>query len=169
MMRFSRAAAAAASQPNTVFPMSAGGVRPARPLSGARTAAITNTLNRAMLAIDDGNGAAFAGCFTAAGTCDVALTEASAAGAAELGALAEGIHAKFPTCRHWEGNVCVSGDGGRGAANRSYWMALDGGDVVSTGIHVDALELEADGEWRIARRRILHTWTRAGGPRDPGE
>ena len=134
--------------------------------SGARIAAITNTLNRAMVAIDDGCGATFASCFTAEGRCEVHLTGAVAEGPAALAALADGLHAKFPGCRHWEGNVVVTDASLATATNRSYWKALEGGDVVSTGIHEDALAVEG-GDWKIASRRILHTWTRAGGPVPP--
>ena len=130
---------------------------------GARVAAISNTLNRAMLAIDDGCGATYASCFTKEGRCEVALLGITAEGHTALAQMAEDLHARFPDCRHWEGNVCViEADEPDEAINRSYWQSLEGGTIVSTGIHYDALERE-EGIWKIASRRILHTWTRKDG------
>lgn len=130
-------------------------------ISGEDIAVIQNLLNRVMHAMDDGDGPAFAACFTADGTCDILLNGAHKSGTAELADLGVFLHAKFPTCRHWEGNVCVVGTV-TGAANKSYWKALEGGDVVSTGIHEDQLVLQ-NGEWLIQARTIRHTWTKTGG------
>jgi hypothetical protein len=128
---------------------------------GADIAEITNVLNRCMLAVDQGDGRAFSSCFTHDGTCEVVVSGANKAGHAELAGLCMFLHEKFPTCRHWEGNVCVTGSV-LGATNRSYWKALDGGEVVSTGIHEDQL-VRPDDVWLISKRVIRHTWTKAGG------
>lgn len=53
------------------------------------------------------------------------------------------------------------------ATNVSYWKAMDGGEIVSTGIHRDRLVL-LDGVWIIRHRVIDHTWTKAGGHREVG-
>jgi len=73
------------------------------------------------------------------------------------------LHEKFASCRHWEGNVCVELIGPGKATNVSYWKALDGGEVVSTGTHRDTLKEESPGHWRVEKRVIEHTWTKAGG------
>lgn len=131
--------------------------------SGADVALVQNLLNRVMLALDAGDGAAFAACFTGDGTCDVRLTGTNKAGARELGALCEFLHRKFSTCRHWEGNVCVSAAAGGKLSNVSYWKAMDGGTCVSTGVHRDTLVRSGAKGWLIEARVIEHVWTAAGG------
>ena len=137
--------------------------------SGSDIARIQNLLNRVMLAMDSGDGETFADCFTADGTCSVKISGAKASGCDELVSLCMNIHSKFcagPTlrCRHWEGNVCIlpatSTEGE--LTNESYWKALNGGEIVSTGIHRDKIVCIA-GEWQILSREIVHTWTKAGG------
>ena len=130
-------------------------------LSGGDIAEIQNVLNRVMLAMDDGNGAAFAACFTPDGACDVIISGAHKAGPSELSGLGVFLHEKFPTCRHWEANVCVTVTEA-GVMNKSYWKAIDGGEIVSTGIHEDIL-MKVGGKWLIKARVIRHTWTKAGG------
>ena len=138
-------------------------VERAEGVSGADIALIQNVLNRVMLSMDDGDGAAFASCFTVDGTCHVNINQAHKTGPQELAGLAVFLHAKFKTCRHWEGNVCVSAGAQAGLAiNTSYWKALDGGETVSTGIHRDTLVF-ANGQWLVKSRVIVHTWTKAGG------
>ena len=41
-------------------------------------------------------------------------------------------------------------------------QAFRGADRISMGKHVDGF-VKKDGEWRFATRRVLHTWTAAGG------
>ena len=53
----------------------------------------------------------------------------------------------------------------REATNVSYWKAMDGGEIVSTGIHRDRL-VPLDGVWVIRHRLNDHTWTKAGGHRE---
>lgn len=137
--------------------------------SGSDIARIQNLLNRVMLAMDSGDGETFADCFTADGTCSIKISGAKACGCDELLSLCMDIHAKFcagPTirCRHWEGNVCIlpAASTARELKNESYWKALNGGEVVSTGIHRDRIVSIGD-EWKILSREIIHTWTKAGG------
>ena len=73
-------------------------------------------------------------------------------------------------CRHWEGNVSLTDSEVDGEVhNTSYWQALSGGEVVSTGIHKDVLvyvypsESSSEAGWKIKSREILHVWTKAGG------
>jgi hypothetical protein len=131
-------------------------------MDGSDIALIQNLLNHVMIAMDKGDGAAFSSCFTSDGVCDVVLSNAHSVGTAQLEKFCEGIHEKFPTCRHWEGNVAVSpinGSQGQHATNVSYWKALDGCDIVSMGIHEDTLHRTEAGVWKIASRQIVHTWT----------
>ena len=150
-------------------------------LAGADVAEITNTVNRIMMAMDAGDGDAFAASFTEDGVCEIAINGARAEGRDALRKLGIGIHAKFAHCRHWEGNVTVRRSAAGELTNISYWKALDGGEVVSTGTHYDTLVQErvstgAKGgllamlgvkgghfEWLIKSRRIVHTWTKAAG------
>ncbi|CAM9267586.1 unnamed protein product [Ectocarpus fasciculatus] len=130
-------------------------------ISGGDIGEIQNVLNRVMLAMDAGDGAAFAACYTPDGTCDVIISGSHKTGTSELVGLAVFLHEKFPTCRHWEGNVCVT-ETEEGVTNKSYWKAIDGGEIVSTGIHEDIL-MQIEGKWLIKSRIIKHTWTKAGG------
>mgnify|MGYP000630757288 FL=1 len=80
----------------------------------------------------------------------------------------EGIHGKFCSaplrCKHWEGNVYVETVNENTATNLSYWKALSGGEIVSTGIHRDTfVRSQTDGAWLVKYRMIEHTWTKAGG------
>jgi hypothetical protein len=131
-------------------------------LQGADIAKIQNLLNSVMVAMDKGDGAAFAACYCPDGSCDVIINGAHKSGTTELAALGVFLHDKFPTCKHWEGNVCVTANAGGNASNFSYWKALDGGEIVSTGIHEDQLVC-CDDVWLIQHRVIRHTWTKAGG------
>lgn len=137
--------------------------------SGLQIARVTNLLNRVMLAMDSGDGAAFAACFAAGGRCEIAISGAAAEGREALESLCAGIHGRFCAgpdlmCRHWESNICVSrGTPGSGfLTNRSYWKALNGGEIISTGMHDDTLVC-VDGEWKIATRVITHCWNKTTG------
>ena len=151
--------------------MSAAKKQRGEPVSGADIAVIQNVLNTAMVGMDSAvadGGSLFASCFAADGTVDILINGARKQGTAELAALAVFLNTKFGTCRHWEGNVCVSANDDGTASNTSYWKALDGGEVVSTGIHRDTLVRTGTGTsstWVMQARVIEHTWTKAGGHR----
>jgi hypothetical protein len=130
--------------------------------TAAAAFAVTNALNEILLCIDGGDAARFAALFTADGVVEVVLTGTVKTGSAELAALCDFLHGKFSGCTHWEGNVVLKAGPGGEVVNTSYWQALDGGEVVSTGRHDDVF-VEADGVWRCRRRVIRHTWTKAGG------
>lgn len=132
-------------------------------VSGTDIALIQNTLNQVMLAMDTGDDYTFANCYTDDGTCHIAIADTTSEGRAELGALCTSLHQLFKTCRHWEGNVTITPSHTKHIVhNTSYWKALDGGEVVSTGIHKDTLVFE-EGRWLIQDRIIQHTWTKAKG------
>lgn len=53
------------------------------------------------------------------------------------------------------------------AVNRSYWSAVLGGEVISTGFHVDTLVLDEKKDdsqtWKFSHRLIYHHWTKDSG------
>ena len=122
----------------------------------------TNTINSFLIAMDSGDVELFSSCFTDTGTCTIKIANATSTGTSELQALCKGLHEKFIGVRHWEGNICLRQTKKDALTSTSYWKALDGGEIVSTGIHKDVLE--CDGEsCKIISREIIHTWTKAGG------
>ena len=86
-------------------------------------------------------------------------------GPAELSQLCNDLHERFKGVQHWEGNVFVQAIG-ETLTNTSYWKAQLGGEVISLGKHEDTFRFEG-GAWRFASRRIVHTWTKAGGFENP--
>jgi hypothetical protein len=123
----------------------------------------TNTINKVMIAMDSGDSELFSSCFTETGTCTIQIANNTThTGTAELQKLCKTLSEKFSGVRHWEGNVCLQEGEEGGLTNTSYWKAMNGGEVVSTGIHKDILE--CDGETcKIIERIIIHTWTKEGG------
>ena len=137
-------------------------------LTGADYGVITNLLNSVMLAMDTGEEFVFSSCFTADGTCDIKLMNQTFSGTEQLAGLCAMLAEKFRDARHWEGNVCITeGEGGR-IMNTSYWKAIDGGEIISTGVHRDVLvrHPNIEGQWLIKNRIIDHTYTKAGGKRE---
>eukprot|EP00040_Diaphanoeca_grandis_P019567 m.103328 g.103328 ORF g.103328 m.103328 type:complete len:191 (+) comp27493_c0_seq1:76-648(+) len=115
-------------------------------------------LHSALIAIDECCPGDFAKCFTQTGICEILLTSTKVVGSVALENLCGGLSSTFKGVRHWEGNVCLREHDGH-LINVSYWKALRGGDIISTGIHVDRF---ADhGGSAIAHRIIAHTF--AGG------
>jgi hypothetical protein len=122
----------------------------------------TNTINSVMIAMDEGDEELFASCFTDSGTCTIKLANKTFTGKEELKTLCTSLHNKFKGKRHWEGNVCIRQGEPGVLTNTSYWKALDGGDIISTGIHRDIIE--CDGETcKIVSREIIHTFTQEQG------
>ena len=126
----------------------------------------TNCMHSVMIAMDEGDSELFASCFTSEGSCTIKVADKTSTGHDELKQLCASLHSKFQGIRHWEGNVCVRQAGPGVLSNTSYWKALNGGEIVSTGIHKDIIE--CDGETcKIVAREIIHTWTKEGGHIDP--
>ena len=128
----------------------------------------TNCINQVMLAMDAGDEESFSNQFTEDGACTVKIMGKTFTGTDSLMELCNTLHTKFKGVRHWEGNVCLTQNegsvGGSEWVNRSYWKALNGGEVVSTGLHEDKLVCNADtGAFKIVTRTINHFWTKAGG------
>ena len=129
-------------------------------LAGAIPVA-TNVLNTVMIAMDSGDAELFSSCFTDSGSCTIQIANKTHTGTEELRQLCMALSQKFRGVRHWEGNVCLQATD-EGLTNTSYWKALDGGEIVSTGIHRDVLECDGK-NCKIVSRQIIHTWTKAGG------
>ena len=51
--------------------------------------------------------------------------------------------------------------------NTSYWKALHGGEVFSTGRHFDVFIKNKDGNWLCKERVIQHVWTKDDGHINP--
>lgn len=57
------------------------------------------------------------------------------------------------------------------ARNKSYWYAVNGGEIISTGFHEDQLILTTPSHskndhtpvWLFQHRIIRHHWTKSGG------
>ena len=47
--------------------------------------------------------------------------------------------------------------------NKSYWKALQGGEVVSVGLHFDTFTKNGHGNWLCQKRVIQHVWTKDDG------
>jgi hypothetical protein len=63
-----------------------------------------------------------------------------------------------------ESNVNINIKNECEATSMSYWMAVLGGDIVSTGSHEDTLVRdEHSGLWLFQKRIIRHHWTKDGG------
>ena len=134
-------------------------------LAGAIPVA-TNVLNTVMIAMDSSDAELFCPASRTAGPArfksPIRRTRArrSCANSAWRSPKIRGV-------RHWEGNVCLQATD-EGLTNTSYWKALDGGEIVSTGIHRDVLECDGklqnylkanyshlDHGWRPRRRDVI--------------
>ena len=101
------------------------------------------------------------------GSCEVVKFKAVAKTPAELQDLCTAIHGNFKGCLHFEHNpvlkTCPTGRSDT-LHSESYWSAVRGGQIISTGVHKDILEKQhSDGQWLFRERRVFHVWTLAGG------
>jgi uncharacterized protein (TIGR02246 family) len=107
-------------------------------------------------AIDDGDGPAFAECFTADGALDGGLGE-PIAGHEALAGFATAVATGMAGIRHQATNVLVDGDGDA-ATGRAYLFCYlagaEGNQVVTTGRYTDTLR-KVNGEWRFEQRRFV--------------
>ena len=51
--------------------------------------------------------------------------------------------------------------------NCSYWKALEGGETIATGRHIDFFVQSSNGLWLCKKRVIQHTWTKTDGQINP--
>lgn len=106
-------------------------------------------------AVDDGDGPAFAACFTADGVLEAPPAEA-VRGAEALHGFAVAVGTGIPGIRHQVGNVVLEGDN-TDATGRAYlyvYVAGAGGpSVMTTGRYADTLR-KVDGQWRFTERRF---------------
>jgi uncharacterized protein (TIGR02246 family) len=106
------------------------------------------------LACDDGDGPAFADCYTSDGF--VEMGGSPTAGSEKLAEFAESVVKRFPGIRHAVANVYAEGDGDD-ASGRAYLRTYSAGgeDVFKgmTGRYRDVLR-RVDGKWRFAERHF---------------
>lgn len=129
-------------------------------MSGNDLALITNTLNSCMVAMDNGDAGWFADCYTEDGECTIVKVNTTKTGREELMELCSFLHGKFAHCKHWEGNISVRpSDSLDQCTNVSYWKAISGNEIISTGIHRDVL-IKCGDCWKIKSRIIEHTYSK---------
>ena len=130
-------------------------------ITGEDIALVTNTVNRVLLCMDNGEGEGdkFAECFTEDGRCEVKIMNAVSEGREQLKTLGFGLYTKFQPAMHWEGNVVVEATEVDGEVkNTSYWKALKDGECISYGVHNDVCARRARAvQWQSedARRCIV--------------
>jgi hypothetical protein len=118
-------------------------------------AEILNLLGVYNYAIDFGDAAGWAACFTEHGTFESPGTLAK--GRAELVAFAEGFSKQIPGARHWVNNIVVDG-GGDSATTKAYLILYtvggEGGPkTVATGLYNDTLTKD-NGAWKFTSRKV---------------
>ncbi len=115
--------------------------------------AIIELLNRLEVALDLGDGGAYADGFTPDGRIDAASHHAG--GRQALKEMISSMHASgfLPSKRQYLGPIKVDVDGDEANAVSNWWIADIGESptVWATGTYTDRLE-RIDGEWKIANR-----------------
>lgn len=107
-------------------------------------------------AIDSGNGAGWAACFTADGT--FSSPTGNFAGTGQLTDFGNAFTQRLKA-RHWTNNLVVEADGD-GAKGSCYLMLLRLGDgekptsILTTAIYKDQL-VKQGGEWKFASRNVV--------------
>jgi len=107
-------------------------------------------------AIDSGNGAGWAGCFTANGTFTSAT--GTATGTEELTQFAANFASRLKA-RHWTNNLVIDADGD-GAKGSCYLMLLRLGNqenptsILTTAIYKDQLTRDG-GSWKFTSREVV--------------
>lgn len=102
-------------------------------------------------AIDSGDGAGFAACFTDDGHLDTGMGPSE--GTEAIAAFAVGTHEMMPGLRHQANNIVVDGgpDAASGAAFFVGYDVSEGYKVIITGRYADELVKSGDG-WRFSKR-----------------
>jgi hypothetical protein len=123
-------------------------------LSTEDTLAIQQLYARYNHAIDSGDAAGWAACFTGDGT--FASATGNFAGTEQLTTFAQGFASRLKA-RHWTNNLVVESDGD-GAKGTCYLMLLRLGEgtpatILTTGIYTDRLVRDSGG-WRFASRSV---------------
>jgi len=120
-------------------------------LAAPDIAEITQLYATYNLAVDDGDGDGFAGCFVTDGA--LVADGSPIEGHAALAEFAKSVPSGVPGIRHMATNVNVAGDGDA-ATGRSYLMVVIAGaqpQVLMTGRYRDTLRREG-GAWKFVRR-----------------
>ena len=137
-------------------------------------AEITNVLNGLMVCMDTGKSKKFASFFYDSPNSSVTIKIAgkTASGREDIGKLCDGLYQKFcigdSPCKHWEGNVflekVLSLQGEVVIENTSYWKSIQGGEIMSTGLHRDTFkQSKENSRWYLLNRTIEHVWTKGSG------
>jgi ketosteroid isomerase-like protein len=107
-------------------------------------------------AIDDGDGTAFAACFTVDGSLDVGYGD-PVVGTESLDGFVGGVAQMMPGMRHQVTNLTLDGDG-EAATGRAYLYTYragaNGHEVIMTGRYTDTLR-KVDGDWRFGVRSMV--------------
>mmetsp|Transcript_6059 Transcript_6059/g.9152 ORF Transcript_6059/g.9152 Transcript_6059/m.9152 type:complete len:173 (+) Transcript_6059:50-568(+) len=128
---------------------------------------IVNIMHEFMWCIDKNEPERFADLFTDTGTVLIAKTGTSVTGRDNLMELCSGLHQRFAPALHFESNIVLDISCDSSASNKSYWYAVLGGDIISTGFHYDqfATTTDINGNlvWKFNHRIVEHHWTKSGG------
>jgi hypothetical protein len=147
-----------------------------RPLRILDPIGVTNCLNVFMHCLDTGDVSKFEKLFTPDARVSIPKVGAELQGPTSIGTVCKNVHAAFgPLTMHLEFNPVITLHENQDdehilqrVRNRSYWQAVQGGEIVSSGVHEDVLVLrtnldEDEQTWRFESRIILHHFTASDG------
>lgn len=142
-------------------------IRSMSSLGGQDIQNITTLIHEFLWCIDNCESQRFASLFADNGECTIVKSNLSVIGKCSLEKMCSDLHHRFKNTLHCESNVMIQGNGIT-ATNTSYWYALYGGDIISTGKHVDKFIRETStNSWKFESRIIYHHWTKNDGFQQP--
>merc|ERR1719153_982977 len=115
--------------------------------------------------MDRGDHKRFGELFTTDAVIEISKANVRKQGTQEIEGLCTFLHKKFLGCTHWEGNVVLKkklpvdkleNEEEYEISNLSYWKALNGGETVSIGRHLDVFVKNSNGNWLCKHRQIQH-------------
>lgn len=122
---------------------------------------INNCINDYMHCLDEGDGERMATLFTKDGKCEIKKINKTITGRDAIKTFCINLHRKFKSASHFESNVVIKFENSSSATNLSYWKAIDGGNIISYGLHKDRFVKDNDDHWRMVHRIIEHTWSKS--------
>ena len=131
------------------------------------TLSITNCINSFLLYLDQGESAHFANLFTENAELTLATMGSKRTGREELASFCIATHQKFPNTIHVESNMVIEYESATTATNKSYWQAIQEGQIIAYGIHEDILKKQLkgirpyQGTWLFQERKITHLWRKS--------
>lgn len=113
----------------------------------------------------------FANLFTNNGSIEIIKINKTFQTHNELKNLCSNLYTNFYPALHFESNIVIEFDEKDPllARNKSYWYALHGNEIISTGFHFDEFIFTTNSHhinhptWLFQRRIIRHHWTKNGG------